>query len=80
MAVNVLLAHDSDIMRGAIVRSLKDKPRIKAVAEAVSFAKIMQMRKHAQLLVGRAGLLALASGNQVCVPKASLFTTYGRGG
>jgi sulfate adenylyltransferase subunit 1 (EFTu-like GTPase family) len=47
MAVTVLLADDSDIMRGAILRSFKDKPRIKAVAEAVSFAKIMQMRMHA---------------------------------
>ena len=40
-------ADDSDIMRGDIVRLLKDKPRIKVVAEAVSFAKIIQLRKHA---------------------------------
>jgi DNA-binding NarL/FixJ family response regulator len=43
MPIKVLLADESDVMRGAIARLLKDEPRVTLVAEAKSFASLMQM-------------------------------------
>jgi two-component system response regulator NreC len=44
MSITVLLADDSDVMRGVVRRLLKEEPRITLVGEAVSFAQTMQMR------------------------------------
>ena len=43
MAIKVLLADDSDIMRKAIRRALQEDPRIEIVGEAGCFAKTMQL-------------------------------------
>jgi DNA-binding NarL/FixJ family response regulator len=43
MATRVLLADDSDIMRSAIVRVLKEEPGLEVVGEAASFAETVQL-------------------------------------
>jgi chemotaxis response regulator CheB len=43
MPVKVLLADDSDVMRAAIRRTLKEERRIEVVGEAETFAKTVQM-------------------------------------
>jgi DNA-binding NarL/FixJ family response regulator len=42
MAVKVLMADDSDVMRSAIRRTLEEDPRIEIVAEASTFAETIQ--------------------------------------
>lgn len=44
MPITVLLAEDSETMRVAVRRLLKEDPRIALVAEATTFAQAMQMR------------------------------------
>jgi len=44
MPIKVLLAEDSETMRVAVRRLLKEDPRIALVAEATTFAQAMQMR------------------------------------
>jgi CheY-like chemotaxis protein len=41
--LRLVLADDSDVMRPAIVRLLKDEPRIEFVGEATSFAETLQL-------------------------------------
>jgi DNA-binding NarL/FixJ family response regulator len=43
MPIRLVLADDSDVMRPAIVRLLKDEPRIELVGEATSFAESLQL-------------------------------------
>jgi DNA-binding NarL/FixJ family response regulator len=43
MPIRLVLADDSDVMRPAIVRLLKDEPRIELVGEATSFAETLQL-------------------------------------
>jgi two-component system, NarL family, nitrate/nitrite response regulator NarL len=43
MASKVLLADDSDVMRAAIARLLKGEPDIELVAEASTFAEMIQL-------------------------------------
>ena len=43
MPIKLLLADDSDVMRPAIVRLLKEDPRIELVGEAASFAETLQL-------------------------------------
>jgi DNA-binding NarL/FixJ family response regulator len=43
MSIKVLLADDSEIMRAAIVRLLKEKASVELVGEAASFAQAMEM-------------------------------------
>jgi DNA-binding NarL/FixJ family response regulator len=43
MSVKVLLADDSDVMRPAIVRVLKEEPLIELVGEATNFAEALQL-------------------------------------
>jgi two-component system response regulator NreC len=43
MPIKVLLADESNVMRGAIVQLLKDDARVALVGEANTFAKLMQM-------------------------------------
>jgi DNA-binding NarL/FixJ family response regulator len=43
MSIKVLLADDSDVMRPAIVRLLKEEPLIKLVGEATSFAETLRL-------------------------------------
>ena len=42
MPIRLVLADDSDVMRPAIVRLLKDEPRIELVGEATSFADTLR--------------------------------------
>ena len=44
MPIKVLLADESDVMRTAIVRHLKEDPRVEVVGTAANFAQTMQMR------------------------------------
>jgi len=44
MPIKVLLVEDSEAMRVAVRRLLKEDPRITLVAEATTFAQAMQMR------------------------------------
>jgi DNA-binding NarL/FixJ family response regulator len=43
MAIKVLLADDSDVMRSAMRKTLEEEPRIEIVGEASTFAATMQM-------------------------------------
>jgi len=43
MPIKVLLADDSDVMRSAIRRTLKEEPGIEVVGEASNFAKTVQL-------------------------------------
>jgi len=43
MSMRVLLADDSDLMRAAIVRLLKEEPSFELVGEAASFAVTLQL-------------------------------------
>jgi chemotaxis response regulator CheB len=43
MSIKVLLSDDSDVMRSAIVRVLKEEPLIELVGEATSFAETLQL-------------------------------------
>ena len=43
MPIRLVLADDSDVMRPAIVRLLKDEPQIELVGEATSFAETLQL-------------------------------------
>jgi chemotaxis response regulator CheB len=43
MPIKVLLADDSDIMRGAIARVLKEDPSLELVGEAANFAETIQL-------------------------------------
>jgi DNA-binding NarL/FixJ family response regulator len=43
MAIRVLLADSSDVMRCAIVRILKEEPLIRLVGEATSFAETLEL-------------------------------------
>jgi DNA-binding NarL/FixJ family response regulator len=43
MSTKVLLADDSDIMRGAIARVLNEEPGLELVGEAANFAETMQL-------------------------------------
>jgi DNA-binding NarL/FixJ family response regulator len=43
MPIRLALADDSDVMRPAIVRVLKDEARIELVGEATSFAETLQL-------------------------------------
>jgi DNA-binding NarL/FixJ family response regulator len=43
MSIKVLLADDSDVMRPAIARVLKEEPLIELVGEATSFAETLQL-------------------------------------
>jgi two-component system LytT family response regulator len=43
MAIKVLLADDSELMRSVMRRTLEEEPRIQVVGEASNFAKTMQM-------------------------------------
>jgi DNA-binding NarL/FixJ family response regulator len=42
ISIRVLLADDSEIMRSAIVRLLKEEPSIELVGEATSFAQVIE--------------------------------------
>lgn len=42
MPIKVLLADDSDVMRAAIVRVLREEPAVEFVGEAVSFAETLR--------------------------------------
>jgi DNA-binding NarL/FixJ family response regulator len=42
MAIRVLIADDSDVMRAAIARTLKTDPDLEVVGEAASFAETLE--------------------------------------
>src|ERR1700694_5686567 len=42
MAIRVLIADDSDVMRAAIARTLKEDPELEVVGEATSFADTLK--------------------------------------
>ncbi len=43
MSIRVLLADDSDIIRGAIIRTLNEEPGLEVVGEAASFADAVEL-------------------------------------